>query len=458
MRGRAVEVIDRLIAFLDQHLSLSGGHMVDYFTESLYANRVSPQIRNEIKCAGFEVVIEDILNCRETAGATRLNDYVRTAKSLSLYNASSVCMNLADFREKLVSMSGEEISGLKLEVFMKEKKSHEVETLSAIAASVRKIAKTSHLVDIGDGKGYLSSLIAFQHGVPILGVDASLTNTTSAIRRAEKLGKHWHTIAKTPKGAVRIGELYKQVTQYVTERTDFDALVHDVFLQRTRGLGVIGLHTCGDLGPTSLRIFKTNDNVKSICNVSCCYHLLNENYIASGMQNLGQQQQQGFPMSQYLKNKKYSLGRATRMLAAQSIDRILAHQDLPSKTIFYRALLQLVLSKHCDPMPESHVGKFRKEPKDFTEYAREAMRRLQVSSDAITDEDLESFYKRNEESRTALNVYHLLRSMLAPAVESLILLDRYLFLLEEGIEDAFLVQLFDPVISPRCYGLIAFKK
>jgi len=53
-------------------------------------------------------------------------------------------------------------------------------------------------------------------------------------------------------------------------------------------------------------------------------------------------------------------------------------------------------------------------------------------------------------------VFYVLRLLLAPLWEALILLDRLLFLTEKGYPAA-LIPLFDPSISPRNYALVAFK-
>ena len=43
-------------------------------------------------------------------------------------------------------------------------------------------------------------------------------------------------------------------------------------------LGLVGLHTCGNLASSSLRLFIANPKVNFLCNVGCCYHLLEEEY------------------------------------------------------------------------------------------------------------------------------------------------------------------------------------
>lgn len=41
---------------------------------------------------------------------------------------------------------------------------------------------------------------------------------------------------------------------------------------------MVGLHTCGDLAPSTLRIFTSKAEVKAVCSVGCCYHLLSEEF------------------------------------------------------------------------------------------------------------------------------------------------------------------------------------
>lgn len=44
-----------------------------------------------------------------------------------------------------------------------------------------------HIIDAGDGKGYLSSRLALQYGHRVLGIDANTTNTENALSRNRKL-------------------------------------------------------------------------------------------------------------------------------------------------------------------------------------------------------------------------------------------------------------------------------
>ena len=42
-------------------------------------------------------------------------------------------------------------------------------------------------------------------------------------------------------------------------------------LSKTEGFGLVGLHPCGDLATTLLRIYSLHKEAKFICIVGCCY-------------------------------------------------------------------------------------------------------------------------------------------------------------------------------------------
>lgn len=56
-----------------------------------------------------------------------------------------------------------------------------------------------------------------------------------------------------------------------------------------------------------------------------------------------------------------------------------------------------------------------------------------------------------------LVLFYLIRLCLAQVIESLILLDRLMFLYENGFDKVYVVKLFDPVVSPRCHSIVAVK-
>lgn len=121
-------------------------------------------------------------------------------------------------------------------------------------------------------------------------------------------------------------QLLKLATLYISEDTDVVRLIKDNFPEdELKGMMLVGLHTCGNLAASSLRLFTNNpSHFKCMVNVSCCYHLLmeefdgNPSWLEAELQSSGF----GFPMSVYLKDQDFALGRNARMLAAQPPERI----------------------------------------------------------------------------------------------------------------------------------------
>lgn len=431
-------------------------HMIDYFTNNLYERHIPADIRKEVAMCGFGEVINSILDNK--IKTTKLQNFIKNTNSFALHNLTEVCLhcdNLHDFLNTGANIP----PSLGLKVFMNPKKSHEVEILSSIIATIREVSKSTHLIDIGDGKGYLSSMLALQHNIPVLGIDASPVNTKGAMERAEKVQKAWKHILKYPTKSLPPkdqcclvdNQLYKQETLYVNEGVDLRSLVSRMFDEEVKKCGLSGLHTCGNLASTCIKVYNKHDYIKSICNVGCCYHLLTEQY-----EGANTTAEFGFPLSDHLRKKKFVLGRQARMLASQSIDRILAYRQVDNKIVFYRALFQILLEKHHPNSLGKQIKRLKKPCENFVEYVEIASRRINVHFD-MSKEEIHEFYLQYKDREMELNLFYLLRAFLAQIIECVILLDRLLFLVEQGNDHSVLVQLFDRVLSPRCYGVISLK-
>ncbi|XP_030764902.1 methyltransferase-like protein 25 isoform X1 [Sitophilus oryzae] len=449
--------IEHTLQHLEKFLSLANVHMVDYFTKDVYCNFISEDIRCEAEIYGLKQAVEAIYS-QQTECLPTLNRYIKKCQELTINN-TNICMSLEEFQNELQKFECKNIPKLKLEMFMKPKKSHEVEILSWVVSAIKHISNTSHIIDIGDGKGYLSSLLALHYKIPVLGIDASPVNTNGAINRAKKLSKVWNGVVTHIKTTDTSINLYKQITKFVDEKIKFDKLIADVFLEYPDSIGLTGLHTCGNLASSCLKIFNENSSIKTICNIGCCYHLLTDEFEPQTEKNIYNRSQTGFPMSQFLKNKNYAIGRGARMLASQSVERILNKNEHSSIIgMFYRALFEIVIenTSNYKSSMERHVGRFRKKPVSFLDYVLKAAERINMPV-LMSESEIENLFKNYEQRIDEMNFFYLVRCMLAPVIESLILLDRLLYLLENEYTNTFMVQFFKPVISPRCYGIVSIK-
>ncbi|XP_073507718.1 probable methyltransferase-like protein 25 isoform X2 [Phyllobates terribilis] len=235
---------------------------------------------------------------------------------------------------------------------------------------------------------------------------------------------------------------------------------------------MVGLHTCGDLAPNTLRIFISKPEMKAVCSVGCCYHFLSEQF--EHLEEDPTEGLWGFPMSQYLKERCWHIGRNARMSACLALERVAVGQGLPTESLFYRAVLQVICKevfgitqRSYSLVPQSknilqidqRVGKIFSKSSSFTDYVRKSLKKFGQDDSRLSDQEIMGYYQKYELRRNELEAFNRLKVFLAPCIEALILLDRLGYLREqENLAWSGLVKLFDPVKSPRCYAVVSLKQ
>ncbi|XP_047404679.1 probable methyltransferase-like protein 25 isoform X3 [Sciurus carolinensis] len=556
-----------LLRFLRDALPISNAHTVDFYTQSVWEELVdlSPEtvlaaLKRSTAEAEAEARLSEARPLVEAETRAGVSDFPKTFCETSRKLVSVEAFALAakyysvqnlgictPFEQLLVALQGnkKQRTGENLEPveFMNMKKSHEVQAMSELICSITDYYGIKQVIDLGSGKGYLSSFLSLKYGLKVYGIDSSNTNTHGAKERNRKLKKHWkhyHTQSRVDVNGVDLkmakerkvqneikykadieksynnssanqekmttsdylpdfsgsvianirkeienlhaqphGEenlcfenpfslidflpidaiepisssqirnreiteakkerrkmasksnesnIYSPLTSFITA----DSELHDIIKDLEECL-MVGLHTCGDLASNTLRIFTSNSEIKGVCSVGCCYHLLSEEFENEHKECT--QEKWGFPMCHYLKEEKWCCGRNARMSACLALERVALGQGLPTESLFYRAVLQDII-KDCYGITKcnQHVGKIYSKCSSFLDYVRKSLKKLGL-----------------DESK--------LKVVLAPCIETLILLDRLCYLKEqEDIAWSALVKLFDPVKSPRCYAVIALKK
>ena len=139
-------------------------------------------------------------------------------------------------------------------------------------------------------------------------------------------------------------------------------------------LALVGLHTCGNLSPSSLKLFMSNPAVSFLCNVGCCYHLMEEEFCCNPFMDYNINQDRvlkpvnpkvedvvnsslesecgrdinpmhpskipnltlGFPLSKILRDERFALGRNARMLSCQPADRLNSNDLVSLGFVFFR--------------------------------------------------------------------------------------------------------------------------
>ncbi|KAL7746349.1 hypothetical protein RI367_008279 [Sorochytrium milnesiophthora] len=497
------QYVRQLLDFISTYRHLYDFHAVDFFVEQYMDTLPGDWAAFARQGAGDQHDVDTFLDwmvtfagesdvqgtCRSlnVAVPDTLREYLEKAHTIGLPRDPQVCSQEVQVPKAALDT--------KVVLGMTPKKVHEVELLAGYIAQMCTTRGINRLVDIGAGQGYLSSVLALKYGLHVIGVDYDTVQTNGANRRRELIMKRYSKRAETRAAMGKLVYLNKTVTSADT----FDGLVSEsnasgvVLVDSSTNTkdgageqwGIVGLHTCGDLSPHMMHMFCESES-SVIVNLGCCYHHLSEEF-----EQDTDVARTGFPMSQILRDADTQLGWTARMLACQSTCRW-PSQDRAKEAFvrhFHRALLQRVLFDATGSSPthvQIHSPKLRRGPLGtFKEYFGHAMERLQSeepgmytqildlasqttdtpcsssSSDPQTllDKLADAYWSRYYPAglREVALVWTL-RAMVAEAIESLILVDRWLWLYEHPQPViAQLFPLFGHIDSPRNMCLVGLK-
>lgn len=204
-----------------------------------------------------------------------------------------------------------------------------------------------------------------------------------------------------------------------------------------------------------IQLFADSPAARGLVSVGCCYMKLNKDKCERTGRKMA------YPMSSHVRalGDVAALSYQAREVACHAFEvytRKLKESPLALKIHCYRALLEKLIvdrykdQRHCGLGSVKHAASLT-----FSQYARKALEKFPLP---LPDEDLDS-----PELELAMNewqcvvVFYSLRLLLAPVIESLLLVDRMLYLWDCRIPSC-LLPLFDPCLSPRNLVLLAFKE
>lgn len=484
--------IDKILSYLRTSHQFINCHMVEFITEKLWEKFIPVAIQDEVGGSGdIEAATKLFLASGQPSRFPSLHNFISNSEAYHLEKLEGVLLSQAELLSSIGVDANVQDDSVNIREFMNEKKNHEVEIVSKLVSTLTSnlsdlATDNMYVLDAGDGKGYLSSRLALQYNMKVLGIDASEVNTEGSQKRMKKLERAWTGLkerteminmgvtpprrTKKPRERNSSEEVtksassrYKSINNYITKETDFGLLIRQHFdTEDDFKMCLTGLHTCGNLASTCLETFANNAHMKLLCNVGCCYHLLSEAYCTNdsnftNTELISRSNSWGFPMSDYLKSQEVKLGRNARMLASQSIHRTQTKTDLNTQSLFYRALLEVIMKEKFPEVAETpRVGKVKKFS-NFKEYLKRCDEKCQLQLDRLEASYVDEILEKYANMENLISLFYLVRMSYAQVIESLILLDRLLYLKEKGIEKSYLIRLFDPVTSPRCYGIVAIR-
>ncbi|RKO84955.1 methyltransferase domain-containing protein [Blyttiomyces helicus] len=343
----------------------------------------------------------------------------------------------------------------------------QVQILSCLIDAIAKHHNITKVLDIGAGQGYLDAALAFGYRHTVIGVDDDEVQTCGAKRRTGLIEKLY---ARPKNRAQAVGRLL-HVNRRVTASESFTDLLAEVADDRWL---LCGLHTCGDLAPAMIRHF-LESNAQVLVGVGCCYNKLTE---LDGAPPPAPHPRAATSAPASPADIPTSPGRPGRMLSCQATCRWATDPSAADNFTrhFYRALLQLLIHSRGLIPPgvttfSLTVGRLGRRAFDngFAGYAQLALPRLGIDAEAagLDAPALNAYWLAHAEREKEVAVAWTLRALVAEALESLILVDRFAYLEEVGgagsegeppsvVVDMF--PLFEYVDSPRNMVIVAQKR
>ena len=274
---------------------------------------------------------------------------------------------------------------------------------------------------------------------------------------------------------------------------------------------VISLHSCGNLVHHGLRSLLLNDSVKAVAMVGCCYNLVTErlgppSYKLPTLRPAHPRLDRcssaydphGFPMSERLASYQHCHGEGIRMNITARMMAVQAPQNWTATECegfftrhFYRALLQRIFvdigvvekpsafensvgsgsprgwSGSGQPII---IGSLRKACySSFAMYARGAVTKIGEDSKRgaiikermanLTDSDLLDYHETFRHKKHELSLIWSLMAFSAGVMESVIVVDRWLWLKEQKeVSTCWVQTVFDYGHSPRNLVVVGVKR
>ncbi|XP_042295893.1 protein RRNAD1 isoform X3 [Sceloporus undulatus] len=305
---------------------------------------------------------------------------------------------------------------------VKPKKQHEIWRLGQVVKRLSELTGCHHIVDVGSGQGHLSRFLAFGLHLPVIAVEGDARLVTQAAKFDQEvlqaLEKEEVTGSQAPGGLSPQGP--RHVVGWVDPEAPWTEFLHLLQPRQDPGgspEGAAGMllekRSCPPITvPREGRRAGAGHQLSYKAREGACHAL--EDYIG--------------------RLRRQSPGLQTHCFRA-TLETVIRAVD-PAKR---RLGVQTIKKAHT---------------LSFQEYARLGLERLglEASLALVPPEPLAAMLAQEQQ----VVVFFCLALLLAPVVETLILLDRMIYLQEQGFQCE-LLPLFDPHFSPRNLVLLAAK-
>ncbi|XP_011869656.1 PREDICTED: protein RRNAD1-like [Vollenhovia emeryi] len=471
--------LERIFSVLDTYGWLLDSYVVDFFQEQLWEKlpsswrstlqTVSPDefgkwLAGDISCS--RVWPLSLLALRQVARNLQLNRDHRDDGSAwrcdggKKFKCSSESSALGDKDEGLRDTPAASRHDNLFLKHVKRKKRHEIQQIARICADCARDSNARCIVDVGAGVGHLARSLAFKYDLHVICIEQDASLSQQARKWDNELlmtlSKHLPDLpANAPQHvSIKLGNINADQSGAIR---DIRGMFPDSFnlTEKQSEFGVVGLHPCGDLAATLLRLYASPCGPKFICIVGCCYMKLTlEN--PADISN-------GYPLSRYLSSfAKCKLSYTALEVACHAIESYcdkLKTGDYEDLIVHaYRAALETILIKRSSQLRRTQVRNVKVKTRSvtFEQYCAAATADFEPNHRPGGSDFQNPRIKSYLSQWRQIVIFGALRTMLAPLVETAVLLDRFLYLSESDLSPI-LKPIFDPRLSPRNFLLFSVK-
>ncbi|KAK4398678.1 protein RRNAD1 [Sesamum angolense] len=358
----------------------------------------------------------------------------------------------------------------------------EIQALAGVVDSIARRVGAHTIVDVGSG--YLAQVLSFEHELSVIAIDASSHHGSITDARAKRIEKYYAAkkcksrsedrgfcIPKTvtcrvlsPAMLKDIGSSLRQVDEMENptifrDNTDSKPLAGDLASERLYSsktddkstMVLAGLHACGDLSVTMLRTFMECDEVKAVISIGCCYNLLSEEGIKEGSLSVlprdynskpsNRAAGEGFVVASII-GGSWSVMRTWLKLSPKLLKLPSQRTSSPAGSTYAKDPL---LNEHSSyPKSANKETNSADRYSMFVKFCKSGLGRLGFC--VPQDIEFSRLWEEAEEFYDLVGPYWTLRAALGPVLETILLLDRLLFLQEQGnvLIQTVLLPIFDP--------------
>ncbi|XP_075168374.1 methyltransferase-like protein 25B [Haematobia irritans] len=339
---------------------------------------------------------------------------------------------------------------------VKPKKRHEIETMASLCQNISEDIPVDFIVDFGAGLGHLARTLAYGYNIKM----CCLEMQTKLNQQACEMDNHMDKLKSK-----YANDILSQKPEHVDLCLTADMSPEDFLNTIETALrisskqyrfGIIGLHPCGDLGPILMRMFLKCDQAKFLNFVGCCYMKMTTQDAPSPSNVYG------YPMSEYLREKPTlsKLSYEAREISCHAIELYNERLSLKDyeylKVHSFRAATERMIRKYYPKYSRTRMNNVKYVPgMNFAEYFYKAVKGLPCEK--LPSQNLETSSTENDlRNWKNIVIFYTLRLFFAPLIESVILYDRMLYLMENDCQVQ-INAIFDPRLSPRNHITTAMK-